>query len=250
MKTPTSFDDQLAIITGGADGLGLAIATKLLESGARVCLFDIHEEKLALAADRLGPKCRCAVVDVTREDAIAAALTPLVEQVGSPSILVNSAGMTGQTGVKTEEVDVADFERVFALNVRGTFLMCKAVLPAMVSQGYGRILNIASIAGKDGNAGMLAYSASKAAVIGLTKVMGKEYAETGVTVNALAPAVIRTAMVDAMPESQVQYMTDKIPMKRCGSLEEFAETARFIVSPGNSFSTAFTYDLSGGRAVY
>jgi 3-oxoacyl-[acyl-carrier protein] reductase len=136
------------------------------------------------------------------------------------------------------------------VNVRGPFLTSKAVVPFMLRRGYGRVLHIASIAGKEGNAGMLAYSTSKAAVIGLTKVQGKDYAGTGVTVNALAPAVINTPMVAALPEAQVKYMTDKIPMKRCGSLDEVAAIAAFIVSPEASFTTGFTFDLTGGRAVY
>jgi 3-oxoacyl-[acyl-carrier protein] reductase len=132
----------------------------------------------------------------------------------------------------------------------GSFYTSKHVLPKMLKNKYGRVLHIASISGKEGNAGMLAYSTSKAAVIGMTKVQGKEYAETGVTINALAPAVIRTAMVESLPDEQVKYMTDKIPMKRCGTLEEAASVAAFIVSPEASFSTAFTFDLSGGRATY
>jgi 3-oxoacyl-[acyl-carrier protein] reductase len=132
----------------------------------------------------------------------------------------------------------------------GSFFTSRAAIPWMLKRNYGRVLHIASIAGKEGNAGMLAYSASKAAVIGMTKVQGKEYAESGITVNALAPAVIRTAMVEAMPEEQVRYMTDKIPMKRCGTLEEIAHIAAFIVSPGTSFTTGFTFDMTGGRATY
>jgi 3-oxoacyl-[acyl-carrier protein] reductase len=132
----------------------------------------------------------------------------------------------------------------------GSWYTSKYVLPVMLQRNYGRILHIASIAGKEGNAGMLAYSSSKAAVIGMTKVQGKEYATAGITVNALAPAVIRTALVDAMPEEQVRYMTDKIPMQRCGTLDEAADHAVFIVSPQNSFTTGFTFDLSGGRATY
>ncbi len=132
----------------------------------------------------------------------------------------------------------------------GSYLTSKYVLPVMLKNNYGRILHIASIAGKEGNAGMLAYSSSKAAVIGMTKVQGKEYAGTGITINALAPAVIRTALVDAMPAQQVKYMTDKIPMRRCGTLEEAANHAAFIVSEQNSFTTGFTFDLSGGRATY
>ena len=139
---------------------------------------------------------------------------------------------------------------VMNVNLMGSFYTSKHVLPRMLKNNYGRVLHIASISGKEGNAGMLAYSTSKAAVIGMTKVQGKEYAETGVTINALAPAVIRTAMVESLPDEQVKYMTDKIPMKRCGTLEEAASVAAFIVSPEASFSTAFTFDLSGGRATY
>jgi len=139
---------------------------------------------------------------------------------------------------------------VHAINLRGAFLLSRAVIPAMASRGYGRVLHVASIAGKEGNAGMVAYSASKAGLIGMVKAQGKEYAKTGVTVNALAPAVIRTAMVDAMPDEQVRYMTDKIPMGRTGSLTEAAEMIAWIVSPACSFSTGAVFDLSGGRAVY
>merc|ERR1712232_82326 len=157
--------------------------------------------------------------------------------------------MTGVTNIKTHEVDPEDFTRVFDVNVKAMFLVCKAVLPNMLETGYGRIVNIASIAGKEGNAGMLAYSASKAAVIGLTKVMGKDYANVGkdITVNCFAPAVIRTAMVDALPEEQVKYMTDKIPMGRCGDLAEAAATICFAASPDCSFTTGFCFDCTGGR---
>jgi 3-oxoacyl-[acyl-carrier protein] reductase len=165
-------------------------------------------------------------------------------------VLVNSAGVTGKTNIKSHEVQTADLRFVFEVNFMGSFFTTRATLPWMLKQSYGRILHIASVAGKEGNAGMLAYSASKAAVIGMTKVQGKEYAESGVTVNALAPAVIQTPMVDAMPEAQVKYMTDKIPMKRCGTLEEIAHMAAFIVSPGTGFTTGFTFDMTGGRATY
>ena len=150
----------------------------------------------------------------------------------------------------TEEVDDKNFDLVYQINVKGIFLCCKYVLPIMKQQKYGRIVNIASVAGKEGNAGMLAYSTSKAAVIGLTKVIGKEYAETGITVNALAPAVVRTPMVAAMPDEQVKYMTDKIPMKRCGELEEIAQLVGFIASKSAGFTTAFCFDATGGRATY
>lgn len=164
--------------------------------------------------------------------------------------MVQAAGVTGKTGMKTEEVDPANFDFVFDVNLKGIFHGCRAVLPHMARRNYGRIVNVASIAGKEGNAGMVAYSASKAAVIGLTKVVGKEYAETGITCNAVAPAVIRTAMVAAMPPHQVKYMTDKIPMKRTGELKEIADLITFIASPAASFTTAFCFDATGGRATY
>lgn len=244
------FAGSVCLITGGADGLGFALAQRLIAADAIVCLLDINAEKLAQAAARLGTNSRTYTVDISQAESIRSAVSAIVAEFHRLDVLVNSAGITGKTNLKSHEVGVENFDLVLALNVRGTFLACQAVLPHMLSSNYGRILNIASIAGKDGNAGMVAYSASKAAVIGLTKSMGKEYAETGVTINALAPAVIQTALVDAMPEAQVKYMTDKIPMKRCGTLEEFAAMAEFIVSPANSFTTGFTFDLSGGRAVY
>jgi len=163
---------------------------------------------------------------------------------------VQCAGITGKTGITTPDVDCSNFELVMDINVKGIFLFCKYVLPHMVRRDYGRIVNIASISGKEGNAGMLAYSTSKAAVIGLTKVIGKEFAETGITVNAIAPAVVRTPMVDKMPAEQVKYMTDKIPMKRCGRREEIAGLVAFVASEEASFTTAFTFDATGGRATY
>ncbi len=177
----------------------------------------------------------------------------MVERELSPipaDVLINSAGITGKTNLRSYEVDPANVELVFRVNFFGSYHTSRALLPGMVERGYGRVLHIASIAGKEGNAGMLAYSASKAAVIGMAKVQGKELAETGVTVNAIAPAVIRTPLVDAMPVEQVRYMTDKIPMKRTGSLDELVDMVQFIVSPQASFTTAFTFDLTGGRATY
>lgn len=173
-----------------------------------------------------------------------------MEAFGRIDILLQAAGITGKTGIKTHEVDEGNFGLVMDVNVKGIFLGCKAVLPHMLERNYGRIVNIASISGKEGNAGMLAYSTSKAAVIGLTKVMGKEYAETKITVNCIAPAVVRTEMVAKMPAEQVKYMTDKIPMKRTGEIDEIASLAAFIASPEASFTTGFCFDATGGRATY
>lgn len=244
------FTDQVAIITGAAAGLGLAIAQKLATHGASVILCDLNHTALETAVKSIGAKAAIAELDVTNENQVTEQINSLHERFGRIDILVNSAGITGVTGIRTQDVETSDLRNVFDVNFMGSFFTSRAVLPWMVARNYGRVLHIASIAGKEGNAGMLAYSASKAAVIGMTKVQGKEYAETGVTVNALAPAVIRTAMVDAMPSEQVKYMTDKIPMKRCGTLEEIANMATFIVSPGASFSTGFTFDMTGGRATY
>ncbi len=249
MNAPT-FSEQTAIVTGGASGIGLAIARRLMAEGVFVAAFDLNAARLTDVTPEFGARGRGVAVDVTDEIAVTRAVDIVARERGRIDILVNSAGITGKTNVKSHEVELADFERVLRLNLTASFLMAKAVLPVMLKNNYGRVLHIASIAGKEGNAGMLAYSASKAGVIGMAKVQGKEYADTGITVNALAPAVVRTAMVDAMPEAQVKYMTDKIPMKRCGSLEEVAAMAVFIVSPATSFTTGFTFDLTGGRAVY
>ncbi|MCI0388325.1 MAG: SDR family oxidoreductase [Acidobacteria bacterium] len=242
------FKDQVAVITGGASGIGLAIAKKLSSEGASLALIDLTPDALLSAPMPVGKTA--FVCDVTNEDQVKTVMNQIAEQFGRIDILVNSAGVTGKTNIKSHEVELGDFRFVFEVNVVGSFLTSRAVLPHMLKRNYGRILHIASISGKEGNAGMLPYSASKAAVIGMAKVQGKEYAETGITVNALAPAVIRTAMVEALPEEQVKYMTDKIPMRRCGTLEEIAHLAAFIVSPGASFTTGFTFDMTGGRATY
>ncbi len=191
-----------------------------------------------------------AKVDITSEASVKAGFEAVADAGDTVEVVVNSAGIVGPSNLKTEEVPLEGFEKTIAVNLTGSFLMLKYALKAMVPQNYGRILLIASIAGKEGNAGMVSYSSSKAGVIGMVKAAGKEYAETGITVNGLAPAVIRTAMVENMPEAQVKYMTDKIPMKRCGTLDEVANLAAWIVSEESSFNTAFTFDMTGGRAVY
>jgi len=244
------FASQVAIVTGAASGLGLAISKRLHASGAQVAMLDLNEAALQPALKDLGRNAYAFQIDLTRETDVANLIERIAGQFGKIDILVNSAGITGKTNIKSHEVETDNLRFVFDVNFMASFFTAHAVLPWMLKQKYGRILHIASIAGKEGNAGMLAYSASKAAVIGMTKVQGKEYAGTGITINALAPAVIRTAMVDALPEAQVKYMTDKIPMQRCGTLDEIAHMAAFIVSPGTSFTTGFTFDMTGGRATY
>jgi 3-oxoacyl-[acyl-carrier protein] reductase len=245
-----SFENSVALITGAASGLGLAIAKKLSQFKVRLILFDSNEDLLLRIKPELRGEVKLVAVDVTSEGGVKRAVDEAANQFGSIDILINSAGITGKTNIKSHEVEYTDMKSVFDVNFTGSFFTSKHVLPWMLKNNYGRILHIASIAGKEGNAGMLAYSASKAAVIAMTKVQGKEYAETNITINALAPAVIKTPFLDTMPPEQIKYMTDKIPMKRCGTLEETANMAFFIVSPENSFSTGFTFDLSGGRATY
>ncbi|KAA6441830.1 SDR family oxidoreductase [Dyadobacter flavalbus] len=245
-----NFSKQVAIITGAASGLGLVIAHKLLNEGVRAGLFDINDS--ILNNEFAGNVLQREIIglDVTKENEVRDAVYRVVDRFGGIDILINCVGITGITNIRSHEVSTENLQKVFDVNFMSCFYTSKMVLPYMLANNYGRILHISSIAGKEGNAGMLAYSASKAAVIGMTKVQGKEYAESGITVNALAPAVIQTPLVDAMPEIQVKYMTDKIPMKRCGTLEEVANMAAFIVSRESSFTTGFTFDLSGGRATY
>ena len=244
------FKEQVAVITGAASGIGLAVAKRLIQSEARVVLLDINKEALEEEFGGFPQQAMLFGMDITQQAEVRKSVDAAAAAWGRIDILINCAGITGITHIKSHEVDSANLHRVFDLNFMASFYTAHAVLPYMIRQKYGRILHMASIAGKEGNAGMLAYSASKAAVIGMTKVQGKEYAEMGITVNALAPAVIRTPLVDALPEAQVLYMTDKIPMKRCGTLEEVVNMMTYIISPENSFTTGFTFDLSGGRATY
>jgi len=245
-----SFEGQVAVITGGASGLGFAMAKKLSKCGATLALLDL--EVAALESIKYDFKNEPTIfkVDITDEHEVKNVINMIVTTFGKIDILINSAGVTGITNIKTHETSSENMRMVFDVNFMGAYFTSKHVLPVMLRNNYGRILHMASIAGKEGNAGMLAYSASKAAVICMAKVQGKEYAETGITINAIAPAVIKTAMHDTMPIEQIKYMTDKIPMKRSGTLEELVDMAAFIVSPQNSFTTGFTFDLSGGRATY
>ena len=250
-KTWTNrFEGQVAAVTGGADGLGFAIAQRLIAEGATVWLIDRDEPKVRVAAVKLGPRARPIVFDIFDEAAVQRGFEQIHADGQRLDAVVNSAGIVGPNGKKITETPADGFEQVLRINLLGTFLVCKHALLQMQKRNYGRVLLIASIAGKEGNAGMSAYSSAKAGVIGLVKSVGKEFAETGITINGLAPAVVRTAMVASMDPAQVKYMTDKIPMKRCCTLEEVASLATWILSPEASFNTGFTFDLTGGRAVY
>lgn len=245
---------QVAIITGAAGGIGFGIAKRFAAEGAAVAMLDMNEKALADCKEKLGSegftRVSTHVLDATKEDKVQEVFASILGSSDLYPILIQAAGITGKTGINTHEVELANFELVLSINTTALFLGCKHIIPYMKKQGGGRIINIASIAGKEGNAGMLAYSTSKAAVIGLTKVVGKEYAKDNITCNAIAPAVVRTAMVEAMPEHQVKYMTDKIPMGRCGKIEEIAAMCSFIASEEAAFTTGFTFDATGGRATY
>lgn len=244
------FINRVAVVTGAASGIGMAIAHLLLKEGARVAVCDLNAKKLEEQFTKYQDQVQITTIDVTDQALVEKSIRALIGHLGKIDVLVNCVGITGITNIHSHEVTSEDLHKVFEVNFMSSFYTSKAVLPHMMQNKYGRILHIASIAGKEGNAGMLAYSTSKAAVICMAKVQGSEYAQCGITVNALAPAVIRTPLVEAMPEAQVTYMTDKIPMKRCGTLEEVADIAAYIVSEKNSFTTGFTFDLSGGRATY
>jgi NAD(P)-dependent dehydrogenase (short-subunit alcohol dehydrogenase family) len=241
------------LVVGAGSGIGRAAAEFLAAQGAAVGCVDRNGESVQEAAEairRAGGQAVAETADVTEEATVAPAVDRIARSLGPVQALVNCAGVTGRTNVKAHEADLADFDAVCRINLRGALVLSQAVLPQMLSRNYGRILHVASIAGKEGNAGMTAYSASKAGLIGLVKSMAKDYAETGITINALAPAVILTPMVEALPQATVDYMTAKIPMRRCGTLEEVSAMIAWIVSPACSFTTGFTFDLSGGRATY
>jgi len=242
---------RAAIVTGGARGIGQAIATRLLQSGASVALWDRDEAALATAKAELsglGP-VHTAAVDLTDLTAVQKAAESTAAAFGRIDILVNNAGIAG-TNSKTWEADPADWRRVIDINLNGPFYCCHAVIPHMLKGGYGRIVNIASIAGKEGNPNAAHYSASKAAVIALTKSLGKELATSGVVVNCVTPAVIETDILKQLTQQHIDYMLSKIPMNRFGQKEEAAALVAWLCSEDCSFTTGAVFDLSGGRATY
>ena len=242
---------RVAIITGGARGIGYAVAERMLQSGASVVLWDVMSDRLKTSQAALSTlgRVETATVDITDEPQALAAAAAAVKALGKIDILVNSAGITGPNQ-KTWEYSSKDFRQVQDVNLTGTFHCCKAVIPPMMQADYGRIINIASIAGKDGNPNAPAYSASKAAVIGLTKSLGKELAQTGIRVNALTPAAAKTEMFSQMTEAHINFMLSKIPMNRFVTVEELAAMIVWMASEECSFTTGAVFDISGGRAVY
>lgn len=242
---------QTAVVTGGSQGLGLAIAKRLFAEGASLSLWDNNEESLRQAANELGDKQRVqtVVIDVTSEQQVIKAREETLAHFGSVSILVNNAGISGPHAV-TWELSLEDWQRVIDVNMTGVFLCCKAFAPDMLAADYGRIINIASVAGKEASPSISAYATSKAGVIGFTKTLGRELATTKVTVNCVTPAAIRTAIFDRWPEDYVDMLLKKIPMGRFGNPEELASMVAWIASPEASFSTGAVFDLSGGRTDY
>ncbi|MRI01269.1 SDR family oxidoreductase [Kriegella sp. EG-1] len=243
------FENQVAIIIGGARGIGHAIAERITKEGGIVCVLDVLQSELdELIKEKIVQNV--FVVDITNEVLLNETIQNILELHGRLDILINSAGIVGPTATKIEYYSSLDFQKIININLNGAFNITKAVLPQMVQQNYGRILHIASIGGKEGNPGMVGYTASKAGLMGLVKGVGKEYADTGVTVNGLAPAVIATPMNKDTDPEMLKYMTSKIPMGRLGTVEEVASLVCWIVSKEATFNTGFIFDISGGRATF
>ena len=241
--------NKTAIITGGAQGFGLNIAEKFLNSGANVIIWDLDEKKLQSVSKKINnPKLSYNVVDISNFEKV----NNVVFEINKSSkidILINNAGITGPT-TELWNYSLDDWNKVVEINLNGTFNCCKSVVPNMIKNNYGRIVNIASVAGKEGNANASAYSASKAAVIGLTKALGKELAKKNIAVNAITPAGAKTRILDQMSDKHVKFMLSKVPRGRFLELEELSSLVCWLSSEENSFSTAAVFDISGGRSTY
>jgi 2-dehydro-3-deoxy-L-rhamnonate dehydrogenase (NAD+) len=243
------FAGRHAVVTGGATGLGYGIAQRLIASGGSVTLWDRDSEAVTKAAWALGAKAFALTVDVSQQPSVAKAVAATLAQAKRIDALVNSAGITGPN-TKLWDYPVDAWQQVMEVNINGVFLCCREVVPQMRRQGWGRIVNIASVAGKDGNPNASAYSASKAAVIALTKSLGKELADTGIRVNCVTPAAVKTAIFEQMSPEHIAFMLSKIPMGRFGTVEEIAAMVSWLCTEDCSFSTGAVFDLSGGRSTY
>ena len=245
-----NFSGRHAVVTGGGTGIGLAIAQRLVEGGATVSLWDRDTAALEHASTLFGSvQPHLVTVDVTSVEAVQAACAATLAAAPAIDILVTSAGITGPN-TTLWEYPVADWDQVINVNLRGPFLCCRTVVPHLRERGYGRIVNIASVAGKEGNPNASAYSASKAAIIAMTKSLGKELAQSGISVNCVTPAAVRTGMFAQMTQQHIDYMLSKIPMNRFGNPEEIAALVAWLASEDCSFTTGAVFDISGGRATY
>ena len=248
MIESTSLEGQVILVTGAASGIGKQIAIDLCSRGAKV----VASDRNLPALQEISHKHSMSVyeVDFLDEKSIVDLVSKVETEVGAISGVVNCVGILGKNGDPIEFLDIQDFDYVYAVNLRGAVILTKAVIAGMAQRGYGRILHIASISGKEGNPYLVAYSATKAGLIGMVKSVGKEYATTGVTINAMAPALIESPMSASFSEQQMTALKSKIPMERLGKGQEVADLAAWIISPACSFTTGFTFDLSGGRATY
>lgn len=248
------FEGQVAVITGGGQGIGLGIAKRLGSEGATLALLDKNGDLLETTGASLQGGCAdlmTSTVDVTNEDDVGKSVRQVMERFGRIDILVTAAGIMSMSDRPTHLIETSDFEKVLDVNLKGMFFTIRAVLPHMLEADYGRIVNIASVSGLDGNEGMMPYTASKAGVIGMTLVIGREYAHTGITCNAISPALIQTSMTtEGLDPEHYKRLTARVPMGRTGTLEEVAAVAAFVASRECSFTTGFSFDASGGRAVY
>jgi 3-oxoacyl-[acyl-carrier protein] reductase len=243
---------RVAIVTGAGQGIGEAIALRLAGAGADIAIVDVNLPQAEQAAARvraLGRKSIAVQCDVARAPDVAAMRDRVLAELGKIDILVNNAGITGKN-VPLLQFEESEWDKVIAIDLKAVYLTCRAVLPHMIERRYGKIVNVASIAGKEGNPGLVAYSTAKAGVIGLTKALAKEVVGSGVYVNAVAPAVIETPILKTLTQQQIDYMTARIPMGRVGKPEEVAAVVHFLASDDASFVTAQCYDVSGGRATY
>ena len=249
MSVTYDYKDRSAVITGGAKGIGLATAKRFHASGAKVSLWDMDEGRLNEVKDNFSGKIDTQVVDVTKWDSVNAAAENSFKSIGGADILVNSAGIAGPN-FKTWEYPIEEWMKVVDIDLNGTFLCCRALVPFMRENKYGRIVNIASIAGKEGNPNAAPYSAAKAGVIGLTKSLGKELADMNITVNCITPAAVRTEIFDQISQEHIDFMLSKIPIGRFGTVDEIANLITWLSSEECSFSTGGVFDISGGRATY
>ena len=246
---PGRFSGRTAVITGGASGLGKAVAARIVAEGGQVCLWDLDAEGLKAAAAEVGA-AHTVALDVSDQAAVAAAAQAANAALGGRlDILVASAGITGATA-PVHAYPLDSWRRVIDINLNGLFYCCREIAPFMIAGGYGRIVNVASVAGKEGNPNASAYSASKAGVIGLTKSLAKELATQGVIANSLTPATFESPILEQLPQSQVDYMRSKIPMGRLGEIHESAAMVCFMASEECSFTTGATFDTSGGRTTF